>query len=158
MLLSVSLSIACSHHFKIDFHDFEKSLYEIDREVGDLTTPVSLFHVKKFMKIHNNADLYYDNAIKILPDKKYTRQQKIITLYMMQSLSKHKYLDYIEENISVYNDGKMEDYLLLLILIPELKQKFSDDKHYKKRVKELVLKINQKSDYFQEVIQDISDR
>lgn len=76
----------------------------------------------------------------------------------MQSLSKHKYLDYIEENISVYNDGKMKDHLLLLILIPELKQKFSDDKHYKKRVKELVLKINLKSDYFQEVIQDISDR
>lgn len=73
----------------------------------------------------------------------------------MQHLKKEKYLDFIKYGIKLYNQNKIEEYLLLLMIKPQIKQEFQDDKRYNQKVTKLVLKIKRKSNYFDNLIEEL---
>jgi hypothetical protein len=95
-----------------------------------------------------------ESALTIIVDNSYSRQQKLIAIYVMQYLHKDYYLSFIKKSILAYNENKIEDYLILLILLPEIKQDYQVEENYKDEVKKMVETLRSRSLNVREIVFD----
>ena len=141
-VIIISLAfLSCGQKFnKVKYCD---AILNIELRTGELVAATSLFNDTIFLNIFKYSNLYKEEAIAFLSDSSYSEQQKMISVFSMQNLNVNNYIDYAEKSFVFYEQNKISDNILRVVLSSDVNsnnlKKVYGDKRFLSMVKNVYL-------------------
>ena len=98
---------------------FDSLLNDIYTQIkGDWDPPVKLYSTRNFEYMYQNSSRYYMDIKRVLSDSLYMENKKMICVYMSQKLDFHKYLEFSNYCLELFNAGLITEDILYNIIVP----------------------------------------
>lgn len=136
---------------------FEKTILNIDKTVGDMTSFDELFGSKEFIRIYENPKTNYKDAVAFLQKQGASRNQKLIAVHALQRLSRKDYLLFLNSLLDLLETGKITYDIFRMGAFPLMEWNTTLQENYKDpKVKEFLIKA--KASMFLKDDKDYIDR
>lgn len=136
---------------KIKKHDlsFDSLLEKVNTEINGIwDPPIRMAGNKYFKVLYNDPDIYYNDFFRVMKNKKYPENKKMICVFAAQKLDLDKYLDFANYCFELYEKDYINEDVLFFVLFPNgwnTRLRFAE-KYDDPRVHELLKKVLSKKD------------